>query len=203
MQVKKIKANGSLFKYDPLANELVLALGLQFHYNYETSLWEVNQDLYGEPSLVLMNNVVIDQAAGQLSFKARYQGKEQQFEITAAYEPEKIMINFFAQLHHQEKPAVGEDLDTMELSFEKGELEFIRMYKHSRSFEILGSLNIKYEKGEFFLIKQRPWRKFSLKNVEMNNGAILSRSADEEFVYRLDAQPLIFNMVKQLLESVP
>ena len=184
-----------------MADELVLAVGLQFYYNYETKQWELNQDPYGDPDLVPMNNVELNEAAHQLTFEAEYQGKPQQFEITASFEPEKIMLDLFSQLNNQEKLVTGEDVDDMQLIFEKGKLNSIRIFKHTKEFEILDSLNIKSDNGNFSLIKQKPWRKFDLKAIGVDNGNIVSESAEEQFSFHLDVQPIILDTVKKLVES--
>lgn len=201
MQVKKIKTKESSFKYNPMASELVLAVGLQFYYNYESQQWDLNQDPYGDPDLQPMNNVVVDETAGVLSFEAKYQGKAQQFAITAAYEPEKIMLAFFAEVKKMGKLAPVDDMDDMQLIFEKGKLEAIMIYKHTKALEIVDSLNIKGNEGKYSLIKQKPWRKFELNAVAVNDHQIVSRSGKEEFRFELNLQPVIFNTVKKLIEG--
>jgi hypothetical protein len=201
MQVKKIKPKDSLFKYNPLVSELVLTVGMQFYYNYETQQWELNQDDYGDPDLVPIKNVVLNEAATQLNFEAKYRGTQQQFEITASLEPEKILLNFFAQFNGPQKFDTADDVDDMEMNFEKGKLETLQIYKHTKELSIVDSLRIKGGEGRFSMIKQKPWRKFDLDSIEVRDSQIISKSGKELFNFHLDLQPVFFNTVKKLLDQ--
>jgi hypothetical protein len=197
MQVKKIKPKELLFKYNPLVSELIITVGMQFYYNYETQQWELNQEDYGDPKLVPIINVVLNEDATRLSFEAQ----KQQFEITASLEPEKTLLNFFAQLNGPQKLDTADDVDDMELIFVKGKLETLQIYKHTKELSIIDSLRIKGSDGTFSLIKQKPWRKFELDTIEVNNSQIMSKSGKEQFNFPLHLQPIIFNTVKKLVEG--
>lgn len=200
-KLTKLNPTGSSFRYDPLSNDLVLTVGVQFYYNYELQRWEINQNPYEDAEPVPIGNVMVSADACQLSFDANYQGKDRKFEVTARYEPEKIMLRFFLQLHSGEKLALPEDVDDIQLIFEKGNMESIKIYKHSKELTLISSLNIVSEKRKFSLIKQKPWRKFELKAIKLIDGAIVSYSSDEEFVFHLNVQPFILKLIKELVEG--
>jgi hypothetical protein len=201
MQVKKITISESAFIYRPSYNNLCLAMGLQFIYNYKLQQFEVNNNPLGDPNPIPMNNVVMSDDLSQLSFDAKYQGKQQQFLITATHECDKIMFELFSRLRNNDLLAVDEDLDDLHLIFEKGKLESIKGYKHSKANDLLDSLNIFLEEGNYSMVKQRPWRKFNLNSIVVDDNKVISKSADEEFVYNLDVQPVLLETIKRLVNS--
>jgi hypothetical protein len=174
---------------------------LQFFYNYRSHEFEVNNNPHGEPNPIRMNNIVMSDDLSQLSFDAKYQGKQQQFEITAMHACDKIMFELFSRLRNNDLLAVDEDLDDLHVVFENGKLESIQGYKHSKTNGLIDSLNIISEEGNYFLIKQAPWRKFNLNSITVDNHKLISRSADEEFVYNLDVQPVLLETIKRLIDN--
>ena len=201
MQVKKIKIKESAFIYRPSYNNLCLVLDLQFFYNYKSKQFEVNNNPHGEPNPIPMNNVVMSDDLSQLSFDAKYQGKQQQFQITAVYECDKIMFELFSRLRNNDLLAVDEDLDDLHFVFEKGKLQSIEGYKHSKDNDMLDSLDVFIEEGNYTLLKHAPRRKVNLNSIVVDDNKLISRSADEEFVYNLDVQPLISETLKRLINS--
>jgi hypothetical protein len=201
MQVKKIKINESAFIYRPSYNNLCLAMGLQFIYNYKSLEFGVNNNPHGEPNPIPMNNVVMSDDLSQLSFDAKYQGKQQQFQITAIHECDKVMFELFSRLRNNDLLAVDKDLDDVHFVFEKGKLESVEGYKHSKDNDLLDSLDIFIEEGNYTLLIQEPRQKFNLNSIVVNDNKLISRSAGEEFVYNLDVQPLIVETIKRLIDS--
>jgi hypothetical protein len=201
MQLKKIKLNESAFVYHPGYNNLFLAMHLQFFYNYKSQQFEVNNNPHGDPHLIPMNNVVMSDDFSQLSFDAKYQGKERQFQITAIHECDKIMFELFSRLRNNDLLAIDEDLDDLRLVFENGKLESIKGYKNSKTDGLIDSLNIISEEGSYSLIIQDPWRKINLNSIVVDNNKLISRSADEEFLYNLDIQPVLVETIKRLIDS--
>ena len=201
MQVKKVKINESSFIYRPSYNNLCLALYLQFFYNYKSKQFEVNNNPHGDPNLIPMNNVVMSDDFSQLSFDAKYQGKQQQFQITAIHECDKVMFELFSRLLNNDLLAVDKDLDDLQLVFEKGKLQSIEGYKHSKENDMLDSLDVFIEEGNYTLLKHSPRRKVNLNSIVVDDNKLIGRSADEEFVYDLDVQPLISETIKRLLNS--
>ena len=201
MQVKKIKIDDSSFIYRASYNNLCLVMELQFIYNYRSHQWEVNNNPHGEPNPIPMNNVVMSDDLSQLSFDAKYQGKQQQFEITAVHECDKIMFELFSRLRNNDVLAVDEDLDDLQLVFTKGKLESIQGFKYSKDSDLLDSLNIFPEEGSYMLLRKKPRRKLNLNSIVADDNKLISRTADEEFVYNLNVQPLISETVKRLVNS--
>jgi hypothetical protein len=62
-------------------------------------------------------------------------------------------------------------------------------------------LDVFTEEDHYFLIKSRPRRKFRLNSVRVDGNKLISRSAEEEFVFRLDVQPVILEIVTRLLDG--
>jgi hypothetical protein len=202
MQVEILNPEQTSFKYDPLIRSLMLGLGHPFFFNQKSQQFELDQNPFGDTNLVPMKNVVFRDTFSRLTFDAKYQRKQRQFAITAANEHEKLLFELFARLNAHGFTTEGYEADHVQLHFEQGKLASIQIYKHSKPSEhLVDSLRIRGEADHYFLIKQGPWRKFSLNSLRVDDNKLISRSADEEFVYNLDVQPVILETVKRLIDS--
>lgn len=200
--IEKIKTDDCAFKYNPASRDLTLGIGHAFSFNYRSQKFELDQNPFGDPNLVPVNDVVFSSDFSQLTFDARYQRKQRKFAITAANEYQKIMFEFFARVNATGFTTEDCDADHVELHFEKGKLSLIRIYKRPKPLQhLVDSLRIIGEADHYSLIKQAPWRKFNLNSLVVNNNKLISRSAEEEFVYPLDVQPVILETVKRLVDS--
>ncbi|HEY0681636.1 MAG TPA: hypothetical protein VGD45_04860 [Steroidobacter sp.] len=200
MRVTETKTDDFAFKYNPWIRDLTLGIGHAFCFSQIPQRFELDQNPFGDPNLVTMNNVAFSEDFSQLTFDARYQRKHRQFVITAANEQQKIMFEFFARLNANGFRTQDDEADHLELHFEKGGLDSIQIYKNDERCNLLDSLRIFSEAGRYFLVKQCPWRKFELTSMRVDDHRWISRSADEEFVFDLQVQPVIYETVKRLVD---
>lgn len=201
VRVTETKTADYAFKYDPSIRDLTLGIGHAFCFSQISQRFELDQNPFGDPNLVPMNNVVFSDDFSQLTFDARYQRKHRQFVITAANEHQKTMFEFFARLNEKGFKTEDNDADKVDLLFKDGKLDSIEIYKYSEGCELLDSLHIFSEAGHYILLKHRPRRKFNLSSIRVDHHKLISRSADEEFVYNLDVQPVIYEAVKRLVDG--
>jgi hypothetical protein len=110
------------------------------------------------------------------------------------------MFEFFARLNANGFRTQDDEADHLTLHFEKGRLGSVRFYKYDERCNMLDSLNIFSEADRYFLVKQCPWRKFELNSIRVDDYRWISRSADEEFVFNLQVQPVIYETVKRLVD---
>jgi hypothetical protein len=189
-------------KYDPSLAELMIGVGHPFFFNQKSQRFELDINPFGDTNLIPMNNVAISNDHSQLTFDAKYRRKQQQFSITAANEHERILFEVFARLNANGLTTEDYEADKVELHFENGKLTLIQIYKRPKpAEELVDSLRIVGDADGYRLIKQCPWRKFGLAAIEVNDNKLISRSADEEFVYTLDLQPVILDAVKRLVDG--
>jgi hypothetical protein len=206
MLIKKIKPEGSSFTYDPKVGDVCLSTGdqlcsIRLYFNFNSQKFEFDRNPFGDPALSPLSNVTLNNDLSELQFDVVCRGKSTRFVISTEHECDKIIYDFFSKITDSGFSVREDDLDDMHVAFEQGKLEFVRMFKHSKSYDLLDSLNIKVEGENLFLIKQRPWRKISLDTVKVSDGNIISKAGDEEFIYHIETQPLIFDTVKRLIES--
>jgi hypothetical protein len=193
----------SAFKYDPGINDLILGMGHALCFNQRSQRFEFDKNPFGDPHLVPMNNVLLSDDYSRLAFEAKYERRERQFVITAANECHRIMFELFARLNASGFKTADGDADHVQVHFEKDRLSSIEIYKHPKPLEELtDALHIFGEAGQYFLVKQQPWRKLRLSSLTMQGNALISRSADEELVYTLDVQPVILETVTRLVKCV-
>lgn len=200
--IEKIKPDACAFKYNPAISDLTLGIGLGFSFNFRSQKFELDQNPFGDPNLVPMNNVAVSDDFSQITFDARYQRKQRQFVMTAANECHKIMFELFARVNATGFTIADSDADHVELHFEQGRLSLIQIHKRPKPLEdLVDWLDIVREADRYCLLKQRPRSKVDLKSVTVDEHKLISRSADEEFVYPLDVQPVILETVKRLIAS--
>lgn len=206
MLIKKIRPEGSSFTYHPRVGDVCLATGnqlcgIRLYFNFNSQKFEFDRNPFGDPALRPLSNVTLSNDLSELQFDVVYRSRSTRFVISIEHECDKIIYDFFSRITDSGFSVMEDDLDDMQVAFEQGKLEFVRMFKHSKSNELLESLNIKVEGEKSFLIKQRPWRKITLDTVKVSDGNIISKAGKEEFIYRVETQPLIFDTIKRLIES--
>lgn len=201
MSIKKIKPKESAFKYDPTAKQLCLVTDAKFYFNFDTQKFEIDQDPYSDPDCTPLLNISLKDDLSELQFDAVYRGKETRFVISITNSCDKILYDFFSRVTNEGFSIAKNDVDDLQLVFENGKLESLKVYKLSKAQELLDSLFIAFDEGRHYLIEEDPWRKIELNAIEATDGKIISKSENEEFIYNLETQPLIFDTVKKLIES--
>jgi len=189
------------FRYNPAVGELMVAVGHPFYFSQRSQQFELDTNPFGDPHLAPMQHVVFSHDCSQLSFDAKIRRKQRHFAITAANEHEKILLETFARLNANGFTTRDEEADHVHLRFQDGRLVALQIYKSAKDCELLDSLRIVGEADGYALIKQAPWRKFQLNSITVDDDKVTSRSAEEEFVFRLDVQPAILEIVKRLVDS--
>jgi hypothetical protein len=201
VKVNEIIPDASAFKYNAPIRDLTLGVGHALSFNLRSQRFEFDKNPFGDPHLVPMDNVVLSDDFSQLAFQATYQRKQRQFVIAAANECHRIMFEFFARLNASGFNTEDGDADHVELHFQQDRLASIEIYKHPKPLEdLVDSLHIFSEADRYYLIKSGPRRKFELSSITMDGNKLISRSADEEFVYNLDVQPVILETVQRLVK---
>jgi hypothetical protein len=149
-----------------------------------------------------MNAVVFSNDFSQLTFDAKIQRKQQQFVITAANEHEKILLEILARLNANGFTTADDEADHIQLHFQQARLTSIEIYKHSKPAEdLVDSLDVYVEGDDYLLLKHSPRRKFKLNSIRVDGNKLISRSGEEEFVFRLDVQPAILEIVTRLVNG--
>jgi hypothetical protein len=189
------------FRYNPAVRELMVAVGHPFYFSQRSQQFELDTNPFGDPHLATMKHVVFSHDCSELTFDAKIRRKQRHFVITAANEHKKILLETFAQLNANGFTTRDDEVDHVQLRFQDGRLTSLQIYKSAKDCELLDSLRIVGETDGYSLIKQAPWRKFKLNSVTVDDNRLISRSADEEFVFRLDVQPVIVEIVKRLVDS--
>lgn len=200
MQKEKITTDASSLMYHPLTDDLVLTVGVQLYYNYDTQKFELNQDPYGDPDPVPVHHVAVKDDFSELSFEANYRGLPRQFIITAGYDTEKVLLQLFAQLNNNGPLTVGRDMDHMQFIFDKGKLESIELYKHNKSADIIESWDVFLDKGNYVLVSEIPRHtRVNLDALEVNGNKLNGRAGSREYVFRFSTQPVLVDAIKRLV----
>jgi len=201
MPLEVVDPELSSFKYDPSINELMVGVGHAFFFNQRSQRFELDKNPFGDHHLVPMHNVAVTHDFSQLTFDAKIQRKQQQFVIAAANDREKILLEIFARLNANGFTTRDDEADHVQLLFQKGQLSSIEIYKRAKDSEQLDSLDVFVEDDHYCLLKSRPRRKFKLNSVRVAGNKLISSSAEQEFVFRLDVQPVILEIVTRLLDG--
>jgi hypothetical protein len=180
---------------------MYLAADIKLYFDFDSQKLELDQNPLEDPELTPLSNIAFDKDLSELQFDAVYRGRRTHFVVSLKHECDKIIFGFFFKLIDSGFSVKESDLDDVELTFEKGKLESVQIFKHSKDYDLLDSLDIVAQDGTAFLVKQCPWRKISLDTVTVSDGKIISKAGNKKFTYRLEAQPLIFDLIKRLIES--
>ncbi|MBC9929163.1 hypothetical protein [Chitinophaga qingshengii] len=166
-----------------------------------TQKFEINQQPFGEPDTKPLKNIVLKRDFSLLTFDAEYRRRETSFSISAANPCERAILAFFAHVNENGFSISESDLDDTQLVFKNGLLFSITIYKNTKEYQLIDSLDIFTEGGALTLMRRDPWEKLKLDKLLLESSNIISQSGDRQFTYHLDMQAFIFDTIKKMIES--
>jgi hypothetical protein len=201
MPVKKLNANESLFRYNPLGAELKLAIGEVFQYDYDNHRFGYNENPYGEPKIVPLKNLVVQDDFSGFSFDVVKKNKEQHFEIKLKYETEKVLLGLLSRLHTQEKLERRKDPVEMTFQMNEGKIKDAQAYNRTE-LEINESAHIVGEPDGLKIILMEPdWHKSVVTGIQVNDGKLIAQTSEEQIAVPLNMEPVLFDAVKKLMDA--
>lgn len=201
MLVKKIRPKVSVFRYDSSVKELCLVSELSFCWNPNSLKFEVDQNSHGEQKLTKISNLTHREDFSEISFDCEYRNEQTNFVLSSKNEYDRILYHFLVKGLGETFSFPENDLDKVELIFEAGKFETLRLTK-SVNFEVVDALTISKKEGDFSLILFNPWRKLKLESVEMQEHTLVNKTEEGEIIYKTDLQSSIIEILKPLLKSV-
>ncbi len=201
MLIQNIKPKYSGLKYNSKVNELILISDLVFSFNIQNELIELDQNPFGDPSLVSINDFKKSEDNSLVTFQSKYRGKEASFNISLENSVDKVVFNTIKKINDKTfKPLFSEtDLDKIDLQFLNGKLSKLYLYKY-KDFNLIDSLSVVNENEGLYLIKQNPWSKILLNQLTINKDVIKCEGEKESFNYTLNLNQDIISMITELLQ---
>ena len=198
MSLEKIFPTTSSLTFDPTINDLIIFTDIQFDYNFKTQQFEVDQNPVGQPMLTPINDLTFNEG---ITFHAKFRNKETDFAIQPTHTVDKILLELFSTINNNGFKITEQDIDKFKLVFKEGKLESIRIWKNSKTSELLDSINFKLQDGKYYIIKQSPWRKIEIEKITTEGNHLQFNGAAETITFHLETQPLIFETVQKLIET--
>lgn len=197
MPIKKIKPEGTSFHYNPGSRLFTLFTEIQFIYSFTRKQFEIDQNPVGEPMPVPFTHLKIADDLSLVTCSADYRKKPTDFEIHLSFAGDKVLYSLFRDIQEQGLALSEEDKEDLQIDLEDGVLTAIRSFKD----DLHDSLHLFREEGKYYLVKQRPWRRFEVLEISIKDDTIYMKTAEETFTYHLDLQPVIARAATALIEA--
>lgn len=197
--MKSIKPKESAFIYNPKGHELTLIADLRFNYDLNCRRFLLDENPYGEPSLVEISDVKINEESTVLSFHAFYRKKEVDFRLESTNSRDNIIFQTIANFDLSFNGK--EDLDKVQLFFKDGKFNELETLKQSSDYELISSLTIFNDNDEIVLIKQNPWGRFKVGAMELTDKQQIIYKLEDgsSGIYQVDINPEVYSIFSKLI----
>jgi hypothetical protein len=198
---RTIKVEESAFKYDPTSREMTVIAGLRFVYRSGAFRCDANHQ--GEEDLVAIDQV--RKEGKVLGFSAEGNGEKFDLELIGDTEVDELLFDAIA---HFDGVIGGSDndLDKIELTSRQGRLSTLYVYKNllrNDAYELLDALRVIREADGLFLIRQRPFRKTRIHEVQLRGNTVVCRMENSEgHGFPLDVDEAVLGMVEKIFSRL-
>lgn len=197
---KKITPQESSFKYNPKVGEICFISDLKFYLNKDLK-FQLDQNPHGVPVLSEITDIESNEDYSIISFNSNFRNENIKFIINSKYKCDNFILKTIKLVNDNKiKPTFNnDDLDKVEISFRKGKLLSIYIYKY-KNYNLIDSLTIINENNELYLIKQNPWKKEKLKTINMINNKFIYEIETGSFSFSLDVNDFILKIINNLID---
>ena len=183
-----------------MVDELYLVSDLKFWLNENSLKFELDQNPHGEPKLAEIEGMEANEDFSQITFNSNYRNENVSFQLNIETDYD---ASIFRIIHSVNNGVISpvynpDDLDKVEILFKDGKLFQVYLYKY-RDYELLETLTVIYEQGEYFIVKQNPWKKIKLENLSLRDEKIICSTSEEQIKYKLDVNEFVLRIVEDLL----
>ncbi|GHT71482.1 hypothetical protein AGMMS50239_40660 [Bacteroidia bacterium] len=197
------KKDWSSFEFSPQGEVFSISSnGEILYYNFITNDFSIEQNPLGESNPKKIFNVIISEDFKKMTFDTIDNTNEiKTITLIAQHNTDVILYEVFFKAQQNHFKITEADLDRIEMSFQKGMLYELRIYKKDRKYNLIDSLTIFEENDKLYVLTRNPRSKLILKNLEVSNGHVVYDVDYSHFVYRLDIQETIINFLNKTIKE--
>ncbi|MGE8342954.1 MAG: hypothetical protein ACN6OI_18135 [Flavobacterium sp.] len=202
MSLKNISTKDyTTFRYKPSINEL----GVYFHYgifyNVKKQNFEISKDPLQRSKLYEINNLDISEDFSQMTFDAQIGSKVNQFLVCTTFEFQVFINEFIQNLKQNGFSISRDDFDDIWIIFDKETVQHIIIYKNNNG-KLVDSLMIVNNDVLSIIKHDRSIKEIPITKIEIKDNTIHCYSANEIFIYKLDSQAVVINVLKKIFDSI-
>lgn len=195
--MKAIQAKDILFKYNPNIKEFTIFSGLKF-INIGGRNFDIDINPHGQSEIrdVISSDLDLETQTlhCQLSVDENVVDIETKFQIN--------MLGFKTIVNPQFIFDSENDLDKMDLFFEGDIFKHLYLSK-LQDYNILDSIRIFEEQGEYFVVKNMPeFIREKLEKISINDNEIIAETQNQKLRYKLDVSESIILLLQDIFRFI-
>jgi hypothetical protein len=185
----------SAMTYVPRTPELALVTGVGLVHDGRAGLW-LDVSPFGDPALVPVEDVTLSRDGGTLAFGAA----GERYEVRSDAPCDRILFAAMADLASRAAPLRHHGKDRIEVLFEHGLLESLRVGRYEEGDPDAYFTVIFRTEGMFF-VRAAPHERVKLRTLAMDRGVLTGSAQERELRYEVDADPYLLDLLGALIAT--